>query len=119
MTISFFGATSNPTDNAALDDASPRPITPPGSMVAGDLVYLLALVHSSAQSLAISNTGGQSWISETLLQGQGAISLRLFWCRFNGTWSANPSVVTGQTGLGLSLFMGVWRPTTGSNTWAV
>jgi hypothetical protein len=119
MAITFFGAAASPADNGSQDDTAARAITPPASMVAGDLVVLATLCRNATETLAISQAGGQSWTSETLRQS-GSSSSRLLWCRYNGTWSANPSVTTtGQFGTALSLVMAVFRPTAGSNTWAV
>lgn len=119
MAITFRGATCNPADNGTLDDSGdPTAVTPVASMAAGDLCYLVAVTRSASASLSISNAGGQSWNALTLRQA-GSTSQRTFWCRFNGIWSANPSVTDGGAGVQFQLFMAVWIPTSSSNTWAV
>lgn len=121
MTIAYFGASSNPTDGAAatLDDTAARPVTPPASMVTGDLVVVYCLSRDAGSSFSNSVTGGQSWTSGTLRQSN-AHSLQLFWCRYNGTWAANPEFRTAaQLGTTFTIAMAVFRPTTGTNTWAI
>lgn len=120
MAITFFAATSNPGDNSTLADNGNPSITPTASMLTGDLVFLL-INRKNSQDIALFNTGGQTWNAGTLRQASSSSS-KVFWCRFNGTWAANPAVLTdnnGDTGLAVSLFMGVWRPSVGTNTWAL
>lgn len=118
MTITYVGTAVNPADNVSLYDATERSITPVPSMLAGDLVRLI-VQRRGLDSISLSNLGGQSWTSETLRQ-TGSASLRVFWCRFNGTWSANPSVVsTANPSDVITIQMDVFRPTSGTNTWAV
>ncbi|MBS3907810.1 MAG: hypothetical protein KGZ49_12325, partial [Syntrophaceae bacterium] len=116
MKIDYFASASNPADNGA-NTANPTAVTPPGSMQAGDLVLMMAQARSSAGILAISNTGGQSWTSETQ-QNQTNCRIRLFWCRFNGTWSANPSVSFGSANSN-TVVMHVFRPSNTSSVWQV
>ncbi|MBI3353693.1 MAG: hypothetical protein HY034_02225 [Nitrospirae bacterium] len=113
--ITYFNSASNPADNGSLG-TSPVAIIPPASMAAGDLVIMIANSRTSGITLAISATGGQAWTSETAITTNG--SMRLFWCRYNGTWTANPSVsfsVTANT----TVAMHVFRPMIGANTWAL
>lgn len=120
MAITFFAATCNPGDNASLVDVGNPSVTPPALMVTGDFVYLW-IVRKNANDITLFNTGGQSWTAGTLRQGISS-SAKVFWCRFNGTWAANPAVLTdnnSDTGLPISLYMAVWRPSAGTNTWAI
>lgn len=117
MPITYFGSTSNPAD-AGLSNAATLAITPVPSMVAGDLCLLVAVYQTSTSTPVISNDGGQVWTALPKVQSTSTIvGARLFWCRFNGTWSANPSV-TGLTTPN-DLVMHVFRPSSGANTWAV
>ncbi|MGE0556647.1 MAG: DUF6701 domain-containing protein [Burkholderiales bacterium] len=88
-------------------------------MQAGDLVILVANVREAGRTLAISATGGQAWTSETT--NTTNTTQRIFWARYNGTWSANPSVANGGGGgiNATTLVMHVFRPTSSVNTWAV
>jgi|GEM_PF-1330168 len=113
--ITYFNSASNPADNVGLS-ASPVPVTPPAGMLAGDLVIMIANSRTSGIALAISATGGQTWTSETAIGTNGTI--RLFWCRYNGTWTANPSV-SFSTSVNTTVVMHVFRPMIGSNTWAL
>ena len=116
MAITYFASASTPADNGT-NTANPTAVTPPGSMQAGDLVLMIAQARTSSGTLAISNAGGQSWTSETQ-QNQTNCRIRLFWCRFNGTWSANPSVSFGST-ISHIVVMHVFRPSNTSSVWQV
>ena len=116
MSITYFGSASTPADNGT-NTADPTAVTPPGGMQAGDLVLMVAQARDLWGTLAISNTGGQSWTSETQ-QNRINCRIRLFWCRFNGTWSANPSVSMGSTNCN-TVVMHVFRPSNTSSLWQV
>ena len=116
MGITYFGSASTPADNGT-NTADPTAVTPPGSMQAGDLVLMIAQARANSGTLAINITGGQIWTSETQ-QNQNFCRIRLFWCRFNGTWSANPSVSMGSTNNNI-VVMHVFRPSNTSSVWQV
>lgn len=117
--ITYFNSNTNPADNGSL--AGPTvSVTPPGSMVAGDLVLMVCGYKNSGVTMSISQASGQTWTSETA--GGGAtsgVTIRLFWCRFNGTWGSDPSVTITSGTLAMSLQMHVFRPSSSSNTWSV
>jgi hypothetical protein len=119
MAVTYFNSTTQPADNAS--QAGPTvAVAPPGSMVTGDLVCLVAGYKAGGVTFAMSNTGGQTW--SAAIHGGGATSgvrIALFWCRYNGTWSANPSVTITAGTLAMSVQMHVFRPTSGTNTWSV
>lgn len=117
--ITYFGSASNPADNGSLGGASPVAVTPPASMVAGDLVcmYGIALLENPA---AVAEAGGQTWTTEAQY-ASGNIRTRLMWCRFNGTWSANPSVhfTNGDGRPNTTVVMHVFRPVDGTSLWGI
>jgi len=120
MTISLFGTASNPADNSVATNASlPLAVTPPASMVAGDLVYVHFFQRSNGTTLSVSNAGGQTWNSEAQHNIGTSACARKFWCVFNGTWSANPSFTSSYTGGTdtVQAVMVVFRPS-GTPTWA-
>lgn len=117
MAATFFGYAIVPTTDDGTNTADPTAIAPPGSMAAGDLVILWATARTGSATLAISQAGGQSWNTEDSATSTN-ITSRLFWCRFNGSWSANPSVSFGATTCN-SVSMLVFRPSTGANLWAM
>jgi hypothetical protein len=118
MSISYFGSASNPVDSAtATNTANPTAVTPPGSMLAGDLVLMIAQARASSGTLSINTDGGQTWTSETQLSYSNR-RIRLFWCRFNGTWTANPRVNMGSTNSN-TVVMHVFRPSKASIVWEV
>lgn len=119
MAITYFGFASTPADNGSQGGPTVA-VTPPASMVAGDLAIMIASNRATTPTLTVSATGGQTWSSLTNDQDASARSSRAFWARYNGTWSANPSVTRGDADTGnLSVYMSVFRPTSADNTWAV
>jgi hypothetical protein len=115
----FFGISANPADNVALAGPT-QSITPVASMIAGDLVCIIAGYKSASATLAISNTGGQIWTAENQAGGAtSGVRMRLFWATFNGTWSGNPSVTVTSGSLALSMQMVVFRPSGSNPSWNV
>jgi len=116
MSIAYFASASTPVDYGS-NNANPTAVAPPGSMLAGDLVLMIAQHRASSGTLSINNTGGQTWTSETQLS-YSSRRIRLFWCRFNGTWTANPSVNMGSTTTN-TVVMHVFRPSNANCVWQV
>ncbi len=114
----YFGVASVPADNST--HAGPTAaITPPVSMVTGDLVIIYAEYRANAGTFAMSATGSQTWTAVTPYGGTNQ-NTAIFWCRYNGTWGANPSVTVGAGNtLGLSAIMYVFRPSNSNNLWGV
>ena len=118
--ITFLAARSLPADHAKLDDSVARAIEPPQGMSEGDLVELVAAVRSPTANLSLADIGGQAWSAENQLLVNGQAHIRVFHSRFNGQWSATPSVETdSKTGAGLTLAMLVFRPSHPSNQWGI
>lgn len=117
MAVTFFGAASNPTTTNGSNSASPTAIVPPGSMLAGDLVVVACHNRLTNDMHAVSNAGGQSWTKLTTKSDSSGLltTTTWFWCRFNGTWTANPSFSHGGTCN--TCMMVVFRPTTTGHTW--
>jgi hypothetical protein len=120
--ITYVGSASNPADNG-LTNTSPVAVTPP-SMKAGDLVYLMAQnreIQANITSIAMSQLGGQTWTEVMTFGGTGVDppTMKLFTCRFNGTWSANPSVAFVTTTPVNSAVMHVFRPANPAYNWRV
>jgi hypothetical protein len=113
----FFGYGRTPTDDTGTNSSDPTAVAPPASMVEGDLVLLYAYSQASGLTQAISATGGQTWYSGIQCSYTG-LSARLFWCRFNGTWTANPSFSASST-VNNTAVMLVFRPSSGSNYWEI
>jgi hypothetical protein len=114
MGINYFNSASTPADGGS-NTANPTAVSPPTGMLAGDLVLMIGASRGTA-TLAISTTGGQTWTSETQVN-QTNCRIRLFWCRFNGTWSANPSVSFGNTSTHI-VVMHVFRPSNTNSVWS-
>ena len=113
MAIAYFGSASTPTDNGTNALATTA-VTPPGSMLKGDLVCLIAYERGNT-SRAISADGGQTWNLIGTSNGT-TNSSSFWWCTFNGTWGANPSVLFGGTTCN-NVVMHVFRPSTVDHYW--
>lgn len=87
-------------------------------MLPGDLVIMIGQRRASNITLTVSETGGQVWNALPVLTGTTNISPRIFWCRFNGTWTANPSVAMTASSTN-SVIMHVFRPPGRNYSWAV
>ena len=112
----YFASAANPADNGT-NSTSVVEITPPGSMVAGDLVVLIgqSRAATSAITMALTN-GGQTWQDAGLTIAGSTHSAKIYWCRFNGNWAANPQVEFASA-TATSVTMHVFRPSAGANTW--
>lgn len=121
MAITLFGSASVPTDNGTNTTNPTAFANPPiASMAAGDLVIIFAWCRTSAATIAMSNTGGQSWNSFVSQSSANAtLSVNVFWCTYNGTWSAAPSVSFGATTNNCVLMI-VFRSSGGTvNQWGI
>jgi len=136
--ITFFGSASNPADNGnpATQNNGVYSVTPPASMLAGDLCVMITQVRSTAAPFTthVPCPADQSWTSETIQSGT-TISTQLHWCTFNGTWSSNPAgylapsirggmvsgcgASLGDTTIPFSVILLVFRASTTSKTWAI
>lgn len=112
----FFGVASTPADGGSQAPGT-IVVTPPASMVTGDLVVIYAQLRDNV-ALSISATGGQSWTSETSNTPTTTLTTRVFWCRYNGTWSVSPSVTTTGS-FSQTVVMFVFRPSAGTSYWGV
>lgn len=120
MAITFFGAASVPADGAsATNTADPTAFSNPpiASMTAGDLAIIYAAKRNATGTISISNTGGQSWTDVGSVNSSGGtLTGNAFWCTFNGTWSAAPSVSFSAT-TNNTVVMIVFRPDGTTYTW--
>jgi len=109
--MTFFGAASTPTDGAsATNTADPTAVTPPGSMTSGDLVFFFGLKRNATGTIAISNAGGQTWNTAfTHVSSTAVLTVGAFYCIFNGTWAANPSLSFSATTNNTAVMV-VFRP---------
>lgn len=115
--ITLFGSSSTPTDNGS-NTGSGVTITPPSSMVAGDVAIVTVQVRQTGLGITevtITNAGGQSWMMMDLDSGNTNLSFRVFACTFNGTWSANP-IFDGLVSTSVTGKMDVIRPSDASHS---
>jgi len=117
--IAYYGSSSVPLDDAAATNvADPTAVTPPGGMASGDLVLMIGESRNSTATFTVSATGGQTWNALTPVIATTNQAAQLFWCTFNGTWSADPSIDFTGTVTSASVQMHVFRPPSGY-TWSV
>lgn len=117
----YFASAATPTDNLTGAEPVTAVITPPGSMVAGDLVQIGGVFQvATAGQITQSQLGNQTWIEIGESLGND-MSFRSWWCRYNGTFSANPSIAFAAQGgtQPCTAFMHVFRPTATSWLWGV
>jgi len=117
----FIGTTSTPVADPGAQAGPTVAVNPAGiltPLVAGDLVIIYAHYRNTAVTLSMSNAGGQTWNAGVTTSGSNQ-SYFISWCRYNGTWAANPSVTVGAGANGLTVVMYVFRPTTASSLWGV
>jgi len=122
MAISVFGVAANPADLSSFNENSGAcAITPPASMTSGQLVVIFSdsMSANGARVHHISQAGGQTW--NTAFTTTTAFNTGVFWCQFNGTWSANPSVAvtSNATSEGFQAAMLVISPSGASPTWSL
>ena len=112
----FFGVSAVPVDGASAVNATTTiTITPPASMVAGDLVVVYGQQRGNT-AWTVGLTGGQSWTNVGNSTATANVSMNTFWCRFNGTWSVDPRF-DNSGGTCTSAVMLVFRPATSTNDW--
>jgi len=121
VAITYFGSASTPADGGS--QAGPTvAVAPPASMQVGDLVVMVSQqrVNATGAPMNVLATGGQTWNTLGQIEDDAAhIAFRVFWCLFDGTWTANPSVSVGSVTLPLSVVMHVFRPTSTDMLWAI
>ncbi len=117
MAITFFGVATNPADNSAGTGPTIA-LTPPASMVAGDLVIISARYRDSAATLSMSETSGHTWYSFPQYDTAN-IRARLFYTVYRGSWGSDPSVTVGAGTGNMDAQMLVFRPTTAGMWWGV
>lgn len=77
-------------------DVGPNATIPaPAGLVVGDLCVVYCYYRGATQSWSITTTGGQSWVP-CATHRSATQMVQAFWCRFNGTWAANPVFTVGS-----------------------
>lgn len=111
------GSTANPVNGGSLAAASVT-VAPIAGLTAGDLVVIYAHCRSTTPTLSVTNAGGQTWSTATTASGSNQ-RYSVFWCRFNGTWGANP-VISANIGTNpITGAMYAFRPTSAGKKWAL
>jgi hypothetical protein len=115
MPISFHGISSVPADNGSNATATIT-ITPPASMLQGDLVVVY-LQNRAFANFSVGVTGGQTWNFIERSPG-GSQTIGTYWARYNGTWAANPRFDFSQT-TSTSARMLVFRANSTASNWSL
>lgn len=93
VSIVYFGTASDPADNGT--STSTVTVVPPASMVRGDIVLMFGHCRSTALNPDIVQTGSQVWTTYPLQTATSMGIFRAFFCVFNGTWTASPTIGFG------------------------
>ena len=123
--ITYQGVSASPADGGTNNEGAPgNPVpvvvTPPAGTCAGALLLMWAHSNAASRTPVVMNSGGQAWTTLSSNSSGTAGSLTWLWARFNGTWSASPSIRNNTADYGsLSAGMTVFCPTNASNTWDV
>jgi hypothetical protein len=88
-------------------------------MVDGDLVVVSVRYRASSTTITVGTTGGQTWTQVGAQYNTTNIRAAIFWCRYNGTWSANPSFTVTSGTNNMDAQMLVFRPTAATYTWSM
>ena len=129
----FIGVTAVPTDSGTAANAGPtvtidKDAGALSSAQAGDLIVVVvqyrAVADTGTMGQVLPNEyGGQNWNIERGHTGSSHHS-RIIWCRFNGTWTADPTfshyvngAVSGS--LALTAVAMVFRPDSTAKHWVV
>lgn len=115
----YVGIAFGHTDSNSTAGPGPQSVTPP-TMASGDLAVLFAVNRSANVGIVLSGAGGQTWDSSAPPMRSANSSGRLMWCKFNGTWSSNPSMqsASGTTALTVGLIAFRARDTS-AHTWSL
>lgn len=117
MAIAYVGEVKVPSVDDAANQGTTVTFTPP-SMTSGDFVLVYVATYLGSQSWSVTTTGGQTW-SEVFDETRTGTHA-LYWCIYNGTWSADP--VFTRTGASANDIMGrmvVLRGVDQSSPWDV
>lgn len=112
MAPALFDVASNPAHDGSEVGAQ-LTVTPPASMVAGQLVIVAQVTKSGSATFAVGVTGGQTWIDEGFVTISTNRVIQVWSCIFNGTWAANPRFDVSAVGNNHSVAMGVMNPSSG------
>jgi len=85
--------------------------------VLGDLIVAQVFVRANTAPWLVGVTGGQDW-NKTVVHVGANHSYATFFCRFNGTWAADPSFLNTSTE-GTVGFIHVFRPTDPNARWGL
>ena len=114
----FVGLSSAPADNAAQAGPNSPALTPPVGMQAGDLVIIYGQYRATGATFSMNQAGGQTW-NTIAANNASNQTTAIFWCTFNGTWGANPSIKVASGTNGLTAVMYVFRSTASGFSWRV
>lgn len=107
-------------DSADVAGPTAQTLSPPDSAnnKKGALCVIVGTYRGSV-TLSLSATGGQSWNSLTQQVYGTTATRRIFWCIFNGTWSAQPALTNTTGTAALSSEMFTWYPCDTTHDWHV
>jgi hypothetical protein len=110
----FFGVVATPADNGT-NATTTITLTPPASMLNGDLVVVYVQQRGTA-TFSVGVNGGQAWNDIGRANVTANVAMNTFWAKYNGTWAANPRF-DFTAGTNTSAIMLVFRPNSAANDW--
>jgi hypothetical protein len=125
MAITYIGSTSRPGDGGAQAGSVTSALSIAAlGVTTGDLVVVIAHYRGNATLQPEAQMAGQTWNSLTQFNDTGSLcAVRVFWARWdNATYNGNDpnfEVISGGSTIAFTTVGHVFRPTSGSNTWAV
>lgn len=76
--------------NAGTDAAVDKDAGALSTAVTGDVIVAIVCYRGTSGTLSVTTTGGQTWNQSGSQINTGNFRCAMFWCIFNGTWSADP-----------------------------
>lgn len=115
----YVGSSSTPTTDGGTQAGPTVAVAPVGGVQAGDLIVIYAQYRATGATFSMSQASNQIWSTGPSLNTTANQSFAIFWCRFNGSWGANPSVTIGAGTNGMSVIMYAYRPTNSGKAWTI
>lgn len=113
--FNLHGVTSVPADNGT-NATTTITLTPPASMLDGDLVVVYLQQRGTA-TFSVGVDGGQTWTPIGRNATTANVALETYWAKYNGTWAANPRF-DFSAGTNTTAVMLVFRSDVPTNEWA-
>jgi hypothetical protein len=116
--IRWIASASNVAPDPDTDVGPTATIAPPAGLQVGDLVVVYCYYRGATQNWSVSTTGGQQWQGCATHRSTTQM-VQAFFCRFNGTWAANPVFTVGAGTETAIAVMHAFRGAGADSRWAL